>query len=290
MINGMANASFPVPPGACDSHTHIFGNYPLVPNRRYTPEPAGPAAMAALHRSLGLERVVIVTPSVYGTDNTSTLDGIKARPNTARGIAVVSEQARPEQLQTLHDAGIRGIRLNLANADMADPIVAAARLKWAAEQVAELGWHVQLNTTLDIIAALSNLVPALPVPVVFDHFGGARAALGPRQPGFADLVKLVASGRAYVKISGAYHISKRGPNFPDCLPLAQALVAANPDRVLWGSDWPHPNPQSKTPLQPTPFQPINDGLVFNQLATWVPNPSVRDKILVANPGRLYDFR
>ncbi len=286
----MANGSFPVPAGACDSHTHIFGNYPLVPERKYTPEPAGPTAMAALHRSLGIERVVIVTPSVYGTDNTSTLDGIKARGDNARGIAVVSEQARPEQLQALHDAGIRGIRLNLANSDMADPIVAAARLQWAADQVSSLGWHVQVNTTLDVIAALTNVVAALPVPVVFDHFGGARAALGPKQPGFPDLVKLLASGRAYVKISGAYYISKRGPNYPDSLPLAQALVAANPDRVLWGSDWPHPNTSSTTPLRPTPFQPINDGLVFNQLSTWVPNPTLRHKILVANPARLYDFR
>lgn len=286
----MANVSFTVPPGACDSHTHIFGDYPMVPERKYTPEPAGPEAMAALHRSLGLERVVIVTPSVYGTDNASTLDGIKARGNSARGIAVVSPQARPELLQALHEAGIRGIRLNLASSDIADPVVAAARLQWAADQVSGLGWHVQVNTTLDVIAALSTVVPSLPVPVVFDHFGGARAEAGPRQPGFPDLVKLVASGRAYVKISGAYHISQRGPNYPDCLPLAQALVAANPDRVLWGTDWPHPNPQSKTPLRPTPFQAINDGMLFSQLATWVPNPTDRAKILVANPARLYGFR
>ena len=286
----MANGSFSVPPGTCDCHTHIFGNYPMVAERKYTPEPAGPDAMAALHRSLGIERVVIVTPSVYGIDNASTLAGLKARGNTARGIAVVSEQARPEQLQALHDAGIRGIRLNLANSDMSDPVVAAARLRWATDQVAGLGWHVQINTTLDVIAALSDVVSGLPVPVVFDHFGGARAGLGLNQPGFPDLVKLVASGRAYVKISGAYHISKRGPNYPDCLPLAKALVAANPDRVLWGSDWPHPNPASPTPLQPTPFQPINDGMVFNQLAMWVPDTLVRNKILVANPARLYGFR
>jgi len=286
----MANVSFHVPPGACDSHTHIFGDYPMVPDRKYSPEPAGPAAMAALHRSLGVERVVIVTPSIYGTDNASTLAGLKARGNSARGIAVVSAQARPEQLQALHDAGIRGIRLNLATAGMADPVVAAARLKWAADQVAELGWHVQVFTTLDVIAALSGVVAGLSVPVVFDHFGGARAPLGPQQPGFADLVKLVASGRAYVKISGAYHISKRGPNYPDCRPLAEAFIAANPGRVLWGTDWPHPDSTSKTPLRPTPFQPINDALLFSQLATWAPNPTVRDKILVDNPARLYAFR
>ncbi len=286
----MANVSFTVPPGACDCHTHIFGNYPMVADRKYTPEPAAPDAMAALHRSLGIERVVIVTPSVYGTDNASTLAGIKVRGSTARGIAVVSEKARSEELESLRDAGIRGIRLNLASSDISDAVVAAARLRWAAEQVADLGWHVQVNTTLDLIAALTDVVSGLSVPIVFDHFGGARAALGVTQPGFADLVKLVSSGRAYVKISGAYHVSKRGPNYPDCLPLARALVAANPDRVLWGSDWPHPNPASKTPLQTTPFQPINDGMIFNQLVTWIPDAAVRDNILVANPARLYNFR
>jgi predicted TIM-barrel fold metal-dependent hydrolase len=285
----MANVPISIPAGACDCHTHIFGNYPLVPERRYTPEAAGPEAMAALHRSLGIERVVIVTPSVYGTDNASTLDGIKARGATARGIAVVSDQAGEAELKRLHAGGIRGIRLNLATAGVGDPVVAAARLRWAAEQVGGLGWHVQVYTTPAVIAALAGVVAGLGVPVVFDHFGGARAELGVKQTGFAELVKLVGAGRAYVKISGAYHVSKRGPNYPDCAPMAQALLAANAERVVWGTDWPHPQPASGKPLRPTPFQAINDGLLLQQLGSWAPDASVREKILVTNPARLYGF-
>jgi predicted TIM-barrel fold metal-dependent hydrolase len=285
----MANVSISIPAGACDCHTHIFGDYPMVPDRRYTPEAAGPEAMAALHRSLGIERVVIVTPSIYGTDNTSTLDGIRARGATARGIAVVSQEARDEELKRLHQGGVRGIRLNLATAGVADPVVAAARLRWAAEQVGGLGWHVQIYTTPEVIAALASVVAGLGVPVVFDHFGGARAEKSVKQTGFAELVKLVASGRVYVKISGAYQVSRRAPAYPDCTPMAQALIAANAERVLWGTDWPHPPPPSPTPLRPAPFQTINDGLLLQQLGAWAPDASVREKILVTNPARLYGF-
>jgi len=285
----MATEPIFIPAGACDCHTHIFGNYPMIAERRYTPEPAGPAAMAALHRSLGIERVVIVTPSVYGVDNTSTLDGIRARGATARGIAVVEDQVGEAELRRLQAGGIRGIRLNLATAGVGDPLVAAARLRWAAELVGGLGWHVQVYTTPVVIAALTKIVAGLGVPVVFDHFGGAQAEAGVRQTGFADLVRLVGAGRAYVKISGAYHSSRRGPNYADCTPLAQALIGANAERVLWGTDWPHPPAPSPTPLRPTPFRTINDGLLLQQLGTWAPDAAVREKILVRNPARLYGF-
>jgi predicted TIM-barrel fold metal-dependent hydrolase len=285
----MPSVPLSIPAGACDCHTHIFGNYPLVAERRYTPEPAGPEAMAALHRSLGMERVVIVTPSVYGVDNTSTLDGIRARGGTARGIAVVDDQVGEAELRRLAAGGIRGIRLNLATAGVDDPVVAAARLRWSAELVGGLGWHVQVYTTPVVIAALDKVVAGLGVPVVFDHFGGASAALGVRQSGFAELLKLVEAGRAYVKISGAYHVSQRGPNYPDCAPLAQALIRANAERVLWGTDWPHPPAPSPTPLRPAPFRTINDGLLLQQLGVWAPDAAVREKILVSNPARLYGF-
>ena len=152
-------------------------------------------------------------------------------------------------------------------------------------------WHVQMFTSLAMISAIKDLVAASPVPVVFDHFGGAQAALGPEQPGFADLTDLVRTGKAYVKISGAYRASDLAPYYPDAAPLARALIAANPDRIVWGTDWPHPN--SVTPRDAdrpvTPLFQIDDGRLLNQLPVWAPDAATRKKILVDNPARLYGF-
>jgi predicted TIM-barrel fold metal-dependent hydrolase len=153
-------------------------------------------------------------------------------------------------------------------------------------------WHIQINTNLAMIAAIKDLVATSPVPVVFDHFGGARADLGVQQPGFADLVGLVRSGKAYVKISGAYRSSSAAPDFPDIVPLAKALIAANPQRVLWGTDWPHPNPvppPGGKATDVTPLLQIDDGRLLNLLPAWAPDPAIRKRILVDNPARLYGF-
>ena len=153
------------------------------------------------------------------------------------------------------------------------------------------GWHVQVYTNLAVISGIKDLVQSAPVPAVFDHFGGAQAAQGLEQPGFADLVELVRAGKAYVKISGAYRSSTQAPDYADVAPLAKALIAANADRVVWGSDWPHP--AGAAPGRPVtdvspPFQ-IDDGRLLNQLAVWAPDPAIRGKILVDNPARLYGF-
>ena len=148
-----------------------------------------------------------------------------------------------------------------------------------------------MNTSLPMIAAMKDVFAASPVTVVFDHFGGAQAELGVKQPGFADLVSLVQSGKAYVKISGAYRASKR-PDYADVAPLAKALIAANPDRVLWGTDWPHPDPVTppgRKPTEVTPMLKIDDGRVMNLLPAWAPDAATRRKILVDNPARLYGF-
>jgi predicted TIM-barrel fold metal-dependent hydrolase len=151
-------------------------------------------------------------------------------------------------------------------------------------------WHVQIYTNLAVISSIKDLVLASPVPAVFDHFGGAQAALGTGQPGFADLVELVRSGKAYVKISGAYRASKLSPDYPDAAPLAKALIAANADRIVWGTDWPHPNTSSGNPAtQVTPLFQIDDGRLLNQLPVWAPDAATRKKILVDNPARLYGF-
>jgi predicted TIM-barrel fold metal-dependent hydrolase len=286
--------SFDVPAGACDCHTHIHGDpekFPFDPARIYTPGPASPEEMSALHKALHIERVVIVTPSVYGSDNAATLFGIKARGASARGVAVIDDGTKDGELDTLDEAGFRGIRLNLATVGVNDPATGRRRFQAAVERVRKRNWHVQLFTSLAMITAIKDQVLVSPVPVVFDHFGGAQAALGPEQPGFSDLFELVKSGTAYVKISGAYRTSKRAPDFPDAAPLARALIEANSDRIVWGTDWPHPDhtPPGKRPTDVTPMLQIDDGLLFNQLVTWAPDEAIRKKILVDNPARLYRF-
>lgn len=287
--------NFEVPAGACDCHTHIFGDpkkFPFHPERTYTPEPALPEAMAERHRALHIERVVIVTPSVYGTDNSVTVYGIKARGASARGIAVIDDQTRDSELDELGRAGVCGIRLNLGTANINDPAVGRERLRSAIARVKGRRWHVQIYTSPAMIAAIKDDVAGSPVPVVFDHFGGAQAEQGIDQPGFADLVDLVRSGKAYVKISGAYRASKLAPDYADAAPLAKALTSANPDRVIWGTDWPHPDAATVPGRKPTdvaPPLPIDDGRLLNQLPSWVPDAAIRKKILVDNPARLYGF-
>jgi predicted TIM-barrel fold metal-dependent hydrolase len=285
--------NFDVPAGAVDCHTHIHGDpakFPFFAGRVYTPEPASPEEMAALHKALHIQRVVIVTPSVYGTDNAATEFGIKARGNDARGVAVIDDKTTEAQLDRLNEEGFRGIRINLATGGISDPSVGRARFSAAVERMKARGWHVQLYTEAPMIAAIKDLVAASPVPAVFDHFGGAEAKLGLSQPGFADLLELVKSGHAYVKISGAYRLSTQAPDYPDAAPFAKALIEANPDRIIWGSDWPHPDSTLRSDIKPTderPLYQIDDGRLLNQLAVWAPDATVRKKILVDNPARLY---
>ncbi|HEX7466456.1 MAG TPA: amidohydrolase family protein, partial [Usitatibacter sp.] len=234
--------NFDVPKGAVDCHTHIHGDpakFPFFSGRVYTPELASPEEMAALHRALHIQRVVIVTPSVYGTDNSPTLFGMKARGKDARGIAVIDDKTTEAELDAMGKAGIRGVRLNLATGGINDPAVARPRFTAAAQRIKARGWHLQIYTNPQMITAVKDLVMSSPVPVVFDHFGGAQAAAGVGQPGFSDLVEAVRAGKAYVKISGAYRSSKLGPDYADVAPMAKALIAANPDRIVWGTDWPH---------------------------------------------------
>jgi predicted TIM-barrel fold metal-dependent hydrolase len=287
--------NFDIPAGACDCHTHIHpdpAKFPFFAGRVYTPELASPEEMTALHKALKMERVVIVTPSIYGPDNSATLFGMAARGATARGVAVIDDKTSEADLDAMGKAGIRGIRLNLATGGVNDPTVGRPRFSAAVERIKARGWHVQLFTSLPMITAIKDLVLASPVPVVFDHFGGAQAELGVGQPGFADLVELVKSGKAHVKISGAYRASKKGPDFADATPLAQALIAANADRIVWGTDWPHPDsvtPPGKQISDVTPLFQIDDGRLLNQLPVWTPDAAVRKKILVDNPVRLYGF-
>nr|WP_294548657.1 amidohydrolase family protein [uncultured Rhodopila sp.] len=287
---------FAVPPGAVDCHVHVIpdpAQFPFWSGRGYTPPVATATELLALQHALHMDHVVIVTPSVYGTDNRATLDAIRQLGQTrAHGIAVIGENATPADLDSLYQAGIRGIRLNLEQAGVFDPTVASRKLDVAAKLLQGRPWHLEMYARTSVIAALSDRFASLPVPVVFDHFAGARAALGPDQPGFAAVLALVKSGKAYVTISGAYRASDRAPDYPDVAPLAKALIATNPERLIWGSDWPHPDSSSVPGRKPTDTAPallIDDGRVLNLVGQWAPSAEVRTLILVDNPKRLYDF-
>ena len=281
--------NFKIPAGACDCHTHIHGDPAKIPffaGRTYTPEMALPAEMTALHKALHIQRVVIVTPSIYGADNSATIYGMKARGKTARGVAVIDDKTTDAEIDNLVRLGFKGIRLNLATSGVNDPAVARQRFLAAAERAKRVNWHIQLYTSLAVIAAMKDALAASPVPIVFDHYGGANEELGVQQPGFSDLVDLVKSGKAFVKISVT-----AGPrqNYAYFTPLAQMLIAANVDRILWGTNWPHPNSVGGSTTKVSPLWQVDDGLVLNLLPTWAPDAAVRKKILVDNPAKLYGF-
>jgi predicted TIM-barrel fold metal-dependent hydrolase len=284
---------FDVPERACDCHVHIFGDanrFPFAASRTYTPESASITQLLALDRALYFSRVVIVQPSVYGTDNSCTLDSIKQYGPGARGIAVLPTETPSTTLDSMETAGIRGVRINLGTAGDTNLDNARHRLKSAIERIQGRKWHVQVYAALPVIAGLSDIVLASPVPVVFDHFGGAKAALGVEQSGFDKLLQLVRSGKGYVKISGAYRASDRPPDYPDVAPLAHALIEANPHRVLWGSDWPHPDTGAgRKPSDVSPLLRMDDGHLLNLITTWAPDASLRKTILVDNPATLYGF-
>ena len=282
--------NFAVPKGACDCHTHVFDpRFSFAATRTYTPESATVPEMRELHRKLHTDRVVIVQPSVYGTDNSCTLDAMKRLGKRARGVAVIDEKITKTVLDEMDRAGIRGVRINLGVGPQVDPAVARQRLQAVFEQIKGRNWHVQMYVPLPVISAIKEQIMAAPAPLVFDHFGGATGSSGIQQPGFDDLLKLVQSGKAYVKISAAYRIGK-APDFADAAPLANALIAANPQGILWGSDWPHPDTASgRKATDISPLSQIDDGRVFNLLPLWAPDPALRKMILVDNPARLYGF-
>src|SRR5215467_7950947 len=289
-IPSITPVRFDVPKHACDCHVHAFDphRFPFAPSRTYTPESATAAQLLAMHRAVHISRVVIVQPSVYGTDNSCLLDAIKQYGTGARGIAVLPSEVSSTTLDNMERTGIRGVRINLGIGGNTSLDDARYRFKSAIEQIESRKWHVQLYAALPIIAGLTELVLASPVPVVFDHFGGAKAALGLHQPGFDKLLELVRSGKGYVKISGAYRASGKPPDYPDVLPLARALIEANPNRILWGSDWPHPDTGAgRKPSDVSPLLGIDDGHLLNLLSTWAPDAALRKTILVDNPATLY---
>ena len=292
---GQTPVSFRVPAGATDCHVHVFcdsGRFPFSPDRPYTPHSAPVEQLRSLLRALQMDRVVIVSPAVYGTNHECTLDAIRRLGARARGIALVAPQTTKAELDKLHRGGIRGTRLNIETLGVTDPQIIIDRFRLAARQAADRDWHIQINTRLSIVEVLEPHIQSSSTTVVFDHFAQAQPTLGVAQPGLAALMRLLRAGRAYVKVSAAYRISTQPPDYADVAPVARELIATNPERILWGSDWPHPDAAQRPgrrPIDPRPPLPVDDGRILNQLAIWAPDPAIRRTILVDNPARLYGF-
>lgn len=273
-------ARFTMPAAACDSHAHVFGplaNYPMVADRLYTPPEASLAAYERLLSTLGFTRGVIVQPSVYGTDNRATLEAVGTAPDRFRAVVVVDGTVSKPDLLAMHKGGARGVRANL----LFSGEKAMAGVRRIADKIADLGWHLQVLLDISAFPDAYNYFAALPVPTVFDHMGHFPARLGTEQVGFRDLLRLMEEGRAWAKLSGAYRVTGNAmPPYEDVDAIARVLITANPEQVIWGSDWPHPH---------FPGQMPNDGDLLDQLAIWAPVEAERNAILTDNPGRLYDF-
>ncbi len=286
--------TFSIPVNACDCHTHVFENpaiYPLSRKRTYTPDSAPLEALLVHLKKCGLARVVLVQPSPYGSDNTCLLDALRRIPKSGRGVAVIDRNTTNTQLQEMHECGVRGVRVNLQTQGINDPSYAARKLEWASSRVAAWGWHVQLFTNLPVLEQLHDVILGLPTDVVVDHFAHAQAQQGPQQTGFPMLLDLMTRGKIWVKVSAAQRISVL-PDCADAGPIARAFIAANPDRVIWGSDWPHPGAkpgQPRNPDQIEPFNLVDDMQALNRLADWAGSNQTLKKILVDNPRTCYGF-
>lgn len=269
----------PLPKGATDCHSHVIlpeSNHPFVANRSYTPPPATLAQYKSLHARLGIERAVIVQPSVYGTDNQVTLDAIAGYGSDCRGIAVVDADVSRDELERLNAGGIRGARINMLFAGG----IGLEDLEPLAERIAALGWHFQLLIDGPTLVELEIRLAHLPVPVVIDHMGHVQARDGLDQAGFRALRRLVARGNTWVKLSGNYRMSSQRPYFEDVVPFAKTLIAENPDHMVWGTDWPHPALND--------FMP-DDGTLVDALDAYVRSETEKSAILVDNPAKLYAF-
>jgi D-galactarolactone isomerase len=268
-----------VPAGACDCHMHIYDAERFAPSRPGARMQANAtvADYRRLQRRIGTTRTVIVQPAAYGIENGVTLDAV-ARLGNARGVAVVHPEVTDAELRQMHAGGVRGIRFTVF-----DPATAATRIDMIeplAKRMADIGWHVQIHMRGDQIVANADMLRRLPSTIVFDHMGRVPLPEGEKHPAFEIVRGLIDKGRTWVKLSGAYQDTKIGPpTYADATMLAQAYVNAAPERMVWGSDWPHPTEKDKP----------DDALLLDLLSQWAPDAAIRRRILVDNPQTLYGF-
>ena len=274
--SGIESPKLQAPANAADCHIHIY-------DPRFAPPVAKPANATVQHyrmlqKRIGVTRVVIITPRNYATDNSVTVDAIRQLGANARGVAVVRPTVTDAELKSLDDAGIRGIRFTLGLPQTA--VVTIDMIEPLAKRIADLGWHVQLNMEPEQIVDSASMLRRLPTPIVFDHMGKLPPPDGLKHPAYQVMRGLIDQDRAWVKISGAYLITTVGPpTYADATTVAQAYVKAAPERLVWGSDWPHPSAADKP----------DDAVLFDLLSVWAPEEATRNRILVTNAEALYGF-
>jgi len=274
---------FSMPDGAYDTHVHVFGpesDFPYQSNRAYTPRDASVEQLFQLHDVLGFKKVVLVQASAHGVDNRAILAGVAKSPERIRAIAAVGEDVTDAELRRLHEGGVRGIRLNLVDKG-GMPFSSLGALRVIGERIKDMGWHIEFLVHVEADEEFRRLVPTLPVPVSVGHIGYTKAPAGIDHPGYRDFLAMLRDGHFWVKLTGPYRISA-ADNFPypDVTEKAHAVIAAAPDRCVWGSDWPHVIHFRGMP---------NDGDLLDALADWCPDEEIRRRILVDNPARLYGF-
>jgi len=281
--------SFTPPPKSCDTHFHVFGppeTFPFLSTHEYTPPAAPLEHYLKMTAIIGVERAVVVQPSVHGLDNSATLDAIAKSDGRFRGVGRIDDETTKSDLQRLHDAGLRGVRFNLLDRPRGN--VKLDVLDRCVEHIGELGWSVDLHIDTKNLLDQEKRIRGLPIPAVIDHIARVKPAEGLNQPAFQLLLDLLKNKHVWVKVSGADKIcntqvhSYFGLPFVEVIPFARAVIAAAPDRVIWGTDWPHSNNffPGKTP---------NDGDLLDLLAEFAPDEQIRKKILVDNPAALYGF-
>jgi 2-pyrone-4,6-dicarboxylate lactonase len=272
---------FKFPPLSCDAHAHIFGpatKYPYAPGRAYTPPDAPLEALRAMHAKLGIERAVIVNASAHGTDHRVALDAVAESGGRYRAVANLEETITEKGLFQLHKGGFRGCRFNFVRHLGGIPDM--KRFKRVAAMIAELGWHLNLHFDAIDLPGFAPVLRGLPVRYIIDHMARVRAADGLGQPPFRTLTELMRSDeKCWVKLCGCERISSSGPPFRDAVPFARIALESAPDRVVWGTDWPHPNVKTMP----------NDGDLADLIPLFAPESDLQHKLLVSNPARLYEF-
>ena len=276
---------FEFPPHACDCHAHICGPssvYAYIPQRIYSPPDA---LLPAYHRilgALGCSRAVLVQPSFYGTDNRAMLAAMKAAGPVFRGVAVIGDEAMAGELEALHAAGVRGARLNIVDVREGKGQPPVEQIMKLADRIKPFGWHIEFLMHVDAFPQIDVMLGRLPVDVVFGHLGYVKTEKGVAAPGFQALLRLLRSGRAWVKFTGPYRISSQTLPHADTDEFAHALLEAAPDRIVWGTDWPHVATKWTIPMP-------NDGALADLLLNWIPDAALRSRVLAENPEKLYGF-
>jgi predicted TIM-barrel fold metal-dependent hydrolase len=278
---GSAPPNLDVPANACDCHHHIYDErFPVSPHwRQGFPPGATVSDYKLLQRRLGTSRSVVVQPSTYGVDNRCLMDALRQLGPGSRGVAVVDTEIQDAELRALSEAGVRAIRVNFVSPQTWGTTTLEIMASLG-RRVARFGWHVQILMTADQIAAYESAIRSLPTKVVIDHLGRIPEPDGIRHPGFSALRRLLDTGRVWVKLTEPYEDSRVGPPYSDTTEVARAYVQAAPERLMWGTDWPHPTQRGAKP---------DDALLLDLLTEWAPDETKRRRILVDNPAELFGF-